>query len=87
VHGGYYSVAPVFCGGQPYEEATLANVNVVNSTALRLQQSVIDRIRTIARRKSETSERDIAWPVIGRELVERALLEEERRARPELPLA
>jgi hypothetical protein len=60
---------------------------VTNRTALRLPQDLIDRLRSIARKQSESSDRDIPWPVIGRELLEQALLAEEQRARPELPLA
>ena len=83
VHGVYYSM-PLDSRRRRTTSRTPALVNVTNKTALRLPQDTIDRIRTLARRKSESNDKDIAWPVVGRELIERALLEEERRATPEL---
>jgi hypothetical protein len=65
-----------------------ATANVTNRTSLRLNQTTIDRIRALARNESLSSDRDVAWSVTGRRLLEKALLEEEQRARPELvPLA
>jgi len=73
---------------QNHEDKTLATINVTNKTALRLPQATIDRIRVISRKKSEKADRDVPWSVVGRQLLEQALREEERRAQPELvPLA
>jgi TolB-like protein len=50
-----------------------------NKTVLRLPQSHIDRIRVIARERSQAfTDRDVTWQEVGREVVERALLAEER---------
>ena len=62
-------------------------MKVSNRTALRLPQTTIDRIRSIARHKSESGDKDITWSVVGRELIERALQEEERQAYPNHILA
>jgi hypothetical protein len=61
----------------PDEDKALAMSNL---TCLRVPQDFINRCRVLARKRSEKLvDRDVTWQVIGRELLERALCEEERR--------
>jgi hypothetical protein len=52
---------------------------------MRVTEDTIHRLREVARRKSVSSPlSDLSWAAVGRELLEKALLAEERRAQPEL---
>jgi hypothetical protein len=71
----YYPPAALASGRPYYEDMTL----VANRTALRLPQDIIDRLRNLARFRSQVEVMDVAWTMIGRDLLERALADEEHR--------
>jgi hypothetical protein len=52
-------------------------MKVASRTSMRVTEETIDRLRDLARRKSVSAPNDLSWAAVGREILERALLEEE----------